>query len=119
MYLYICAFALIHFVAETTASRHPHLSVVQTVKEHFPPRRLNQPINSSAAEKRDYVTLTHFRQAIQQNISHRTSRLPPPPLRLKPRRCKEGAHSTHHKKCVNPFLKKPGENHYCSGPMKS
>ncbi|WP_306607471.1 hypothetical protein, partial [Azonexus sp.] len=50
----------------------PHLSVVQTVKEHFPPRRFVS-CDSSAAEKRDYVTLTHFRQALQQNIFYRTT----------------------------------------------
>jgi hypothetical protein len=45
------------------ASRHPHLSVVQIVKELlFPPRRSN---NSSAAEKRDYEELLSNRQAFQ------------------------------------------------------
>ena len=45
------------------ASRHPHLSVVQVVKDHF---RRAVVFTSSAAERRDYEELLTNRQAFLQ-----------------------------------------------------
>ncbi|WP_211329706.1 hypothetical protein, partial [Azonexus fungiphilus] len=50
--------------------------------------------DSSAAEKRDYVPLTHFRQALQQNFFHLTACLTPPETPSLQGRC---AFYTHHK----------------------
>ncbi|WP_374341952.1 hypothetical protein, partial [Azonexus sp.] len=75
------AFALIHCVTEVTASRHPHLSVVQTFKDQF---RRAVAFASSAAEKRDYEQLPAPRQVLQQfNFSnHRTTCLTKPGTKM-------------------------------------
>ena len=59
------AFALIPFATEVAfASRHPHLSVVQFVKD----QRRAVSFDSSAAEKRDYEALSTSRQAISKSF---------------------------------------------------
>ncbi|MBV2194474.1 MAG: hypothetical protein KUL81_14160, partial [Azonexus sp.] len=59
------AFALIPFATEVAfASRHPHLSVVQFVKD----QRCAVSFDSSAAEKRDYEALPTSRQAISKSF---------------------------------------------------
>jgi hypothetical protein len=64
------------------ASRHPHLSVVQVVKEHFPLRQTQSP---SAAQKRDYEPLPYFRQALQKIFFPQIPDFSPPlPLLLQP-----------------------------------
>ena len=55
------------------ASRHPHLSVVQIVKELLSHRAVS--FDSSAAERRDYEELPSIRQALSLNFFL----LPPPP----------------------------------------
>jgi hypothetical protein len=53
------------------ASRHPHLSVVQIVKELLSRRAVS--LNPSAAERRDYEELPSNRQAILQDFLLTTS----------------------------------------------
>ena len=63
------AFALILFATEVAfASRHPHLSVVQFVKD----QRCAVSFDSSAAEKRDYEALSTSRQAISKSFYKQT-----------------------------------------------
>ncbi len=57
------------------ASRHPHLSVVQIVKDHF---HRAVSLNPSAAEKRDYEALPTSRQALSAQLLLFTPSPPPP-----------------------------------------
>jgi hypothetical protein len=75
MYLYIRVIALMlcrglnHF-----ASKHPHLSVVQIVKDH----RCAKPLSPSAAQKKDYEPFPLIRQALRLLLPNRLT-LPTPP----------------------------------------
>ena len=72
------------------ASRHPHLSVVQIVKDHF---HRAVSLNPSAAEKRDYEELQLNRQAKFESFFLLKPPKPSPPLlphfARKTQRCKE------------------------------
>jgi hypothetical protein len=63
--LFTSAFALIPFATEVAfASRHPHLSVVQFVKD----QRRAVSFDPSAAEKRDYEAPPTSRQAFSKSF---------------------------------------------------
>jgi hypothetical protein len=57
------------------ASRHPHLSVVQIVKDHH---HRAKTFASSAAERQDYEELLSPRQAFSQNFLPRLTPPQPP-----------------------------------------
>jgi len=63
------------FVAETTASRHPHLSVVQTFKEQRRAKLTSIRPQQRSEIMKHYIS---FRQAPQQNFFRLTARLTPP-----------------------------------------
>jgi hypothetical protein len=81
MYLYIRVPALIHFSWPKPLHQDTHTYRLSKLLKNISHRAvsINQPINSSAAEKRDYVPPTHSRQAPQQNIYRRTACFPASP----------------------------------------